>query len=111
MNKGYNALTGEEIKKVILAEVERSLDASDMNSPAITYPMVGWHWKLSIFQKAGETREREISAGNPKAEEVVASEGVDETPIEIEGGTERFKNNPPSPSEVRQAENLEAIGT
>lgn len=138
MEKVYNALTGEELKKVILSEVERALVNADISGHGITYPMASWSWSLTILQQAGDTPEHHVEAGNPdlkvetppSASEkstnlchcgrplrhpgrhakapVNQDEQVNpsEKEIILTGGSERFQHEPPSPTEVRQAEKL-----
>jgi hypothetical protein len=43
----FSALSGLEIKKIILNEIERSLDADCRFKNHLTYPMVSWKWVLA----------------------------------------------------------------
>lgn len=108
--KSYNALTGEELKRTILREVERALDNAGINSPAITFPLASWSWHLDIFQREGdgetkreigEEPERHITAGTP-----IPADAPERTVKALTGGSKRFKHHPPAPTEVREAEGL-----
>jgi hypothetical protein len=106
MPKIYNALTGLELKKTILREVERELDHAGINSAAITFPAASWSWSLTIRQMdadgvpMGDKAERTVKAGD---EESVASKVVNA----MRGGSKRFRHNPPSPTEVRVSEEFD----
>jgi hypothetical protein len=105
VGRGYNALTGAELKQAILNEVSRALDNAGINSPAVTYPQCSWSWSLHLRQQdskgepASETPERKIEAGS--------SLSVGEKLMNVlGGGSKRYQHNPPSPTEVRQEEKL-----
>jgi len=140
--KQYNALTGAELKTVIVKEVERAIDRAGINSIAVTYPLASWSWTLRIIQQdstgtlKADVPEREIEVEQTEAQAVAAAssdpeiqkgreesakalEGLSEAELEaltkpaeppltraLRGGSKRFKNNPPSPTEVREQENL-----
>lgn len=104
-SRAYNALTGQEIKKAILSEVEQALDRAGLVSAGITYPGASWSWSLDIRQKdmegrpVGDTPERHIEAGAEPSK-------TDKLISALTGGSKRFRHNPPSPTEVRQTEGL-----
>lgn len=104
-SRAYNALTGLELKKTILSEVEKALDRAGIDSQAMSYPGVSWSWSLTVRQRdndgrpMGESPERQVKAGTePKAGDVAVEE--------LKGGSKRFRHDPPSPTEVRQQEGL-----
>lgn len=41
-------LSGEEVKKAIINEVQRQLDADYRFKQHLTYPMVAWRWELAL---------------------------------------------------------------
>jgi len=43
----FNALSGTEIKKIILNEIERNMEADYRFKNHLTYPMVSWRWVLA----------------------------------------------------------------
>jgi hypothetical protein len=44
----FIALSGDEIKKAILNEIQRQLDADYRFKQHLTYPMVSWRWELAM---------------------------------------------------------------
>jgi hypothetical protein len=44
----FNALNGSELKKILMNEIERALDADPDFRPHLTFPMVRWSWKLEM---------------------------------------------------------------
>jgi hypothetical protein len=142
LGRPYNALTGKELKTVIVKELERALDRAGINSVGVTYPMASWSWTLHLKQidpqtgQTADTPERDIETGQTEAEALAAAsadeeimkarkeaatglEGLTEAELEaltkpseppltrvLKGGSKRFRNSPPSPTEVREAEQL-----
>jgi len=103
--KHYNALTGSELRETVLNEVGRALDNAGLNSSSITYPNTTWCWSLDIFQPMADTEKRTIKTGFPDSDPaVLAKDG--ELIKALGGGSKRFKHQPPSPTEVRETENL-----
>lgn len=104
-SRPYHALTGVELKQAILNEVGRALDNAGINSPSITYPQCTWSWSLHVNQKDAEgkslsdTPERDIKAGTPGGT-------IGKLINALGGGSKRFQNDPPSPTEVRVTEKL-----
>jgi hypothetical protein len=104
MPRIYNALTGAELKQVILREVERELDHAGINTAGVTYPMASWQWSLTLRQidpdgnPVADTPERNLEAGD--------ASDVGKVVNALRGGSKRFKHKPPSPTEVRVAEKL-----
>ncbi len=102
--RAYNALTGAELKQAILNEVSRALDNVGFNSPAVTYPGASWAWRLDIYQKdsegkpLGETPERHVEAGAADPRNKLANS--------LLGGSKRYQDDPPSPTKVRQQNDL-----
>jgi hypothetical protein len=47
ISRPFSALSGLEIKKIILNEIERHLDADYRFKNHLTYPMVSWKWMLA----------------------------------------------------------------
>ena len=47
-DRPFNALNGLEIKKSILNQISRQLDADTRFSHHLTYPRISWAWKLAI---------------------------------------------------------------
>ncbi len=43
----FSALSGQEIKRIILADIERNLDADYRFKNHLTYPLVSWKWVLA----------------------------------------------------------------
>jgi hypothetical protein len=159
-NRQYNALTGAELKTVIVKEVERAIDRAGINSIGVTYPLASWSWNLRIVQQdstgtlKADVQEREVAIEQTEAEAVAAANAdpeikkaraeAEKTPAEtdvlptepvssdletiseaeldaltkpqesssqkitraLRGGSKRFRNQPPSPTEVREQENL-----
>lgn len=114
MPRAYNALTGAELKQVIMSEVERSLDNAGINSVAVTYPLASWSWSLTILQQdgqgvmKGDTPERTLTAGEPQQveEDLADDSSANKILAALSSGSKRFRHQPPSPSEVRDAEKL-----
>lgn len=113
----YNALTGAELKKIILAEVERELDNAGIEGVGRTFPMVSWHWQLKLVQRDAQGipvtdfGDREIEAGDPELPAVIEKAATDAEPADkvlnaLRGSSKRFKHQPPSPTEVRTTEKL-----
>jgi hypothetical protein len=44
----FNALNGDEVKKIILADIARTLEADSELQPHICFPRVSWRWKLEM---------------------------------------------------------------
>jgi hypothetical protein len=108
MSRVYNALTGAELKVIIMREIERAIDNAGINSIAITYPEVCWAWGLSVLQNTGETLERIVKAGDSilDLDSRARSEPDKVRLVSVQGDSSRFKHNPPSPTEVRESEDL-----
>ncbi len=131
----YNALTAAELLVVIPAEVKRALEKVIGSSPAITYPLASWSWTLTLLQQdhktgaAADTPERVITAGEPEVIQEAKDEDIKNFQAQLElaktddtiqpgenpgdnlirsltGGSKRFPNKPPSPTQVREAEGL-----
>ena len=106
--RAYHALTGIELRQAIVNEVTRALDKAGIDSVAITYPGVTWSWSLSLFQKdaegkpLGEQPELHLDAGISPQEKSSLGKLIKA----LGGGSSRFKNDPPAPSEVREEEGL-----
>lgn len=111
--KAYNALTGVELRAAILNEVGRALDRAGLDSAALTYPSVSWSWDLKIWQRdtegepVSDVPERYVKAGELASK---ISSGAQNIIAALSGGSKRFKNQPPTPTEVREAEGLEKPG-
>jgi hypothetical protein len=61
--KVFIPLNGEELKKMILKEVEKDLDLDTDFRQHITYPTVEWEWtlKLTCQQRTPATLEKQIA--------------------------------------------------
>jgi hypothetical protein len=105
----YNAPTGYEMKTIILREIGRALDAADIRDIARTFPLAEWSWDLTITQKNKDGKIADdtiVYAGTPFMD-LAIKESKGEVSLKIvSGGSQRFKNHPPSPTEIREAEKL-----
>lgn len=81
----FYALTGQEIKKVILKEIERQLDADYRFRENITYPLINWRWKLACNVYPGEPANWKVVVGpvNTLAEGAVMPQ-EDEPYVEVD---------------------------
>ena len=61
--KPYNALSGKEVKEIILSEMRRQLDADTRFSQHQTFPLVSWTWKLAINVYPNEPSHFEAHVG------------------------------------------------
>lgn len=68
----FNALSGAEIKKAILNEIERNLDADYRFKQHLTYPLVSWCWELAAKVFPSDQSDIRI-----KIEKTIKAEGVD----------------------------------
>lgn len=108
-SKAFNGPTGAELIITIPNEVKRALDRAGINSPAITYPNVRWSWEFRMWQydvddnPTADTPDRELKAGEPMADSETLGQRI---LVALSGGSKRFKHQPPSPTEIREAENL-----
>jgi hypothetical protein len=59
----FNALSGQEVKKRILTEIERQLDADYRFRVNVTYPLISWRWKLAATVYPGEPANWEVNVG------------------------------------------------
>lgn len=85
----FNALSGTEIKKIILNEIERNLEADYRFKNHLTYPMVSWHWVLAAKVYPSEQPDIKV-----EIEKTLKSPGFTEPftgfdPIEITVESER----------------------
>jgi len=44
----FNALSGEELKRIIMNEIQRQLDADYRFKNHLTYPQISWAWDLHV---------------------------------------------------------------
>lgn len=47
-NRSFNALSGLELKKAILAQIQRQLDSDTRFGQHIAYARVAWRWKMAL---------------------------------------------------------------
>ena len=100
----YNALNGQELKKIVLAEVERAIDNSGLFHISRTFPVVDWSWNLKIKAYPQEPAEEEIGLSRREAVAPVPDHGqtVEE---ELKGGREEV-GKAVAPDAVRTEEKL-----
>jgi hypothetical protein len=88
----FSALSGQEIKKIILNEIERNLEADYRFKNHLTYPMVSWRWVLAAKVYPSEAPDIRV-----ELDKTMRSPGVPATftgfdgiePVEIEVTSER----------------------
>jgi len=44
----FNALTGEEVRLIILADIAKAMEDDQQFQKHLTYPKVKWSWKLTV---------------------------------------------------------------
>ena len=106
MPRAYNALSGDELRKTILAEVDRAITNAGIEGVGITFPNAMWHWSLTLSTHQMQIEQREAQAGVTEELVIKDSKRKDRELTQLEDGSERFSTNPPSPTEIRRAEGL-----
>jgi hypothetical protein len=78
LTAAFAALNGMEMKKILLKEIERQLDADSRFSQHLTYARIDWRWKLATDSYPAELGQIKIDIGGtilaPEREGVVRRE-------------------------------------
>lgn len=85
--RSFTALNGIEIKKAILADVQRQLDADYHFAQHLSYAAISWKWKLAVDAYPKEIGKFEAQAGatlHPATNRPI-EEGEPSEPIDLEG--------------------------
>jgi hypothetical protein len=85
--KPYNALSGAEIKEIILSEMRRQLEADDRFRQHVTYPLVSWSWKLAVNVYPNEPANFQVAVGPKTMGDPDAAH--DHAEVQIDLGTSR----------------------
>ena len=75
--KLYNALTGQELKKLIIDEVTRELDSDSKFRNILTYPNVHFRWQLVVRSYPNEPPEF-----NKEIEQSLHTEDFNQDPLQ-----------------------------
>lgn len=59
----FNAITGRELKEIILSELKRHLDADSRFANHVTYPVFSYRWALAVNAYPSEPPEFEVKVG------------------------------------------------
>jgi len=86
----FSALSGTEIKKIILSEIERNLEADYRFKNHLTYPLVSWHWVLAAKFYPSEQSEVHVELEKTLKSPGVPTPAVDDPHIKIEISSERI---------------------
>ncbi len=85
----FNALNGLEIKKIILAEIDRHLSQDYRFAQHLTYPVVTWAWKLAVNAYPMDSGQFQVEIG-PKVAKApgaeMPAEGAESVEIDFTGG-------------------------
>ncbi len=73
----FNALNGQELKKIILQQVEKAMDEDFHFRRHLTYPVVSFDWKLVVSAYPLQPPKFEITAEH----DVVAAPAGEEIPV------------------------------
>jgi hypothetical protein len=90
----FNALNGQEVKKRILTEIERQLDADYRFRGNVAYPVIAWRWKMVATVYPGEPANWEVNVG----------------PVIVQAPPTADKDRPPMPNEVDPKVEVEFSG-
>lgn len=103
----FNPLNGDEVKKIILADLARTLEADTELQQHISFPRVSWHWRLEmkIYPRTPEIKEVVVTG------EAVQVTEAGETIVPVESTHTREVYSSPSreviaPDQVREQEGL-----
>ena len=94
----FNGLSGLELKKAILADIENQLNGDYHFRAHLSYPLVTWRFKLAVNAYPSEIGEFESNAGatlHPKGSREI-EEGEEPTQIDIAGGRDVTAGATPS---------------
>ena len=47
-DKPFSALTGDEIREIVLKQISEKMESDTSFAPHLTYPVVEWEWTLSL---------------------------------------------------------------
>ncbi len=88
----FNALNGQELKKIIMQQVEKAIDEDFHFRRHLTYPIVSFNWNLIVSAYPLQPPEFKIGAEHdvvaaPKGEEILAPTPEQIKTFEFEGGS------------------------
>jgi hypothetical protein len=89
LTRSFVALNGLEVKKAIISEFTRQLDADTRFSQHLSYARIGWKWKLATDAYPSEIGTIKLEGGgllHPKEARQI-EEGEAPIHIDLEGGT------------------------
>jgi hypothetical protein len=82
----YNALQGDEVKKIILREVEQAFNEVADFRPSVAFPVLRWQWNLKIDCYPRDPQNIEIQkTGAHVATDATDEELTSTQPIELSG--------------------------
>ena len=58
----FNALTGREVKAIILREIAKAMDQDEQFASHLTYPLIEWDWTVNLRAFAQENSEFKTEA-------------------------------------------------
>ena len=99
----FNALNGQELKDLILADIRKELDADPRIESHLTFPVVEWTWELKIDAYPVAEPHMEIEAkGSVGTEEAVEKARKAQTAEKIiVKGTRKVSPEGQAPDEAR----------
>jgi hypothetical protein len=86
----FNALSGLELKKIIIKEIERHLDNDFHFRQNVAYPLISWSWKLAANVYPGEPPNFEVNIADKQIRASGNEEFVPQSdPVQVDLGSTR----------------------
>jgi hypothetical protein len=104
----YNAITGRELKAILLREIESAMnEVFDFTSDAITLPVVRWTWNIrcDVYPRTPQTIELE-RVGSRISTDATPEEMTSTQPYEMQGANAIGASGMLAPDEAREQAGL-----
>jgi len=107
-NREFNALSGRELKAVIMKEIESAFDSvHDFTTDAVTFPVTRWTWKLDLQCYPREPQGIELQkTGAHVATDATPEEMTNTQPFELQGANAVGAEGMLAPDQAREQAGL-----